>query len=78
MWAEALVSRYQSQGSSPLRDQEALKAFGKVGCGANRFSTLCIPLVSLISVVPFLATDLAAWRTVALLGVGTTIITVGR
>ena len=77
MWVEAPVSIYQSLGSGPLREQEALKGLGKVGYGANRFSIPCIALVALISVVPFLAADLAAWRTAALPGVGTAIAMVG-
>ena len=65
-------------GLEPIKRVGGLKGLDKVGCGANRFSTLCIPLVALISVVPFLAVDLAAWRTTALPRVGTAIATVGR
>ena len=62
----------------PIKRVGGLKGLDKVDCGANRFSTLCIPLVALISVVPFLAADLAVWRMAALSGVGTAIATVGR
>ena len=65
-------------GLGPIKKVGGLKGLNKVGCGANRFSTPCIPLVALISVVPFFAADLVAWRTAALPRVGTTIATVGR
>ena len=68
-------------GLGPIKRAEGLKGLkrlGKVGCGANKFSTLCIPLVALISVVPFLAADLTTWRMMALPEVGTTIAIVGR
>ena len=65
-------------GLEPIKRVGNLKGLGKVGCGANRCSIPCIPLVALISVAPFLAVDLAAWRTVALLGVGMAIAMVGR
>ena len=65
-------------GLGPIKRVGGLKGLGKVGCGANRFFTPCIPLVALISVVPFLVANLASWQTAALLGVGTTNATVGR
>ena len=65
-------------GLRPIKRVGGLKGLDKVDCGANRFSTLCIPLVALISVVPFLAANLASWQTAALPGVGTTSAMVGR
>ena len=74
MWAEALMSKNQSDASLPDTEHEEVKA----STSYTRGFMLIIMLLAPVSIVSFQATNLAAWWMATLVDGGTSLSVIGK